>query len=84
VKEMIERDITISIEKGLHARPAALIVKKLNEFKSSVEFLAGGKKLNPKSVLSLMSSLIKQGETIRVTVNGSDEQETMDWLIKNI
>ncbi|MEH7886721.1 HPr family phosphocarrier protein [Bacillus sp. JJ1609] len=78
---MIEREITISIEKGLHARPAALLVKKLNEFKSSVEFLAGGNKLNPKSILSLMTSVIKQGETIRVTVSGSDEQETMDWLI---
>lgn len=78
---MIEREITISIEKGLHARPAALLVKKLNEFKSSVEFLAGGNKLNPKSILSLMASVIKQGDTIRVTVSGSDEQETMDWLI---
>lgn len=79
---MIEREITISIEKGLHARPAALLVKKLNEFKSSVEFLAGGKTLNPKSILSLMTSVIKEGETIRVYVDGSDEQETMDWLIK--
>jgi catabolite repression HPr-like protein len=81
---MIELDITISIEKGIHARPAALLVKKLNEFASSVEFLAGGKKLNPKSILSLMTSVIKQGETIHVTVNGNDEQETMDWLIKNL
>ena len=81
---MIEREITISIEKGLHARPAALLVKKLNEFKSNVEFLAGGNKLNPKSILSLMTSVIKQGETIRVTVSGSDEQETMDWLINNL
>jgi catabolite repression HPr-like protein len=79
---MIEREITISIEKGLHARPAALLVKKLNEFKSSVEFLAGGKTLNPKSILSLMASVIKQGETITVIVDGNDEQETMDWLIK--
>ena len=79
---MLEKDITISIDKGLHARPAAMLVKKLNEFKSSVEFLAGEKKLNPKSVLSLMTSVIKQGETIHVTVTGSDEKETMEWLIK--
>jgi catabolite repression HPr-like protein len=78
---MIEREITVLIEKGLHARPAALLVKKLNEFSSNVEFLAGGKKLYPKSILSLMTSVIKQGEIIQVTVNGSDEKETMDWLI---
>ncbi|MBT2641673.1 HPr family phosphocarrier protein [Bacillus sp. ISL-41] len=81
---MIERDITISIEKGLHARPAALLVKRLNEFASNVEFQAGGKRLNPKSIISLMTSVIKQGETVRVTVDGRDEQEAMDWLIKNL
>lgn len=81
---MIENEIAISIENGLHARPAAMLVKKLNEFSSSVEFVADGRKLNPKSIISLMSSVIKQGEMIRITVNGSDEKETMDWLIKNL
>ncbi|WP_210366152.1 HPr family phosphocarrier protein [Bacillus sp. REN3] len=79
---MLEREITISLDNGLHARPAALLVKGLSRFKSNVEFQAGKKKLNPKSILSLMSSVIRQGETIHVTVEGKDEKETMDWLVK--
>ncbi|PLR96764.1 HPr family phosphocarrier protein [Bacillus sp. T33-2] len=79
---MIEKEITVSLEQGLHARPAAELVKKLNEFKSTVEFYAGSRKFNPKSVLSMMTASIKQGETIRVAVDGADEEETMDWIIK--
>ncbi|EIJ81750.1 phosphocarrier protein HPr [Bacillus methanolicus PB1] len=81
---MIERQITISIENGLHARPAAELVKKLNQFKSTVSFYDGEKKINPKSVLSMMTSSIKQGQTIRVVVDGIDEEETMDWLTNNL
>jgi catabolite repression HPr-like protein len=78
---MIVKDIKVSIEKGLHARPAADLVKNLNKFQSSVEFKVNEKKLNPKSVISLMASVIKQGDVIRVNVNGLDEEETMNWLV---
>ncbi|UQD51478.1 HPr family phosphocarrier protein [Bacillus methanolicus] len=81
---MIERQISIAIENGLHARPAAELVKKLNQFKSTVFFYDGEKKINPKSVLSMMTASIKQGQTIRVTVDGIDEEETMNWLINNL
>ncbi|MFO1442462.1 HPr family phosphocarrier protein [Bacillus sp. Bva_UNVM-123] len=79
---MIEKEITVTIEKGLHARPAAELVKKLNGFQSIVEFHVGGKTYNPKSVLSMMTASIGQGETIRVVINGSDEEEVIELLTK--
>ncbi|PLR75919.1 HPr family phosphocarrier protein [Bacillus sp. V3-13] len=79
---MIEREITVTIDKGLHARPAADLVKKLNSFESKVDFFAGAKRFNPKSVLSMMTASIKQGQTIRVVADGNDEGEVIDWLTK--
>ncbi|WP_409299787.1 HPr family phosphocarrier protein [Peribacillus sp. SCS-155] len=77
---MLEKELAISIENGLHARPAADLVKGLKQFSSAVELYAGNKQYNAKSVLSLMSASIKQGEMVRIKTSGSDEQEAMDWI----
>lgn len=77
---MMEQVMTVTIKGGIHARPAANLVKKLGAFSSVVQFYSGQKEYNPKSIISLMSGTIKEGQTIRVVVNGADEEETMAWL----
>jgi len=79
-EDMMEQEITVTIKDGLHARPAADLVKKLGTVSSAVQLYSGQKEYNPKSIISLMSGTIKEGETIRVVVTGSDEEETMAWL----
>lgn len=77
---MIEKDITITLKNGLHARPASELVKKLNDFSSSVDFYKGNKKFNAKSILGLMSAALREGQTIKIIVDGKDEEETLRWL----
>lgn len=77
---MIEKEVTITLEHGIHARPAAELVKSLNRFKSQVLLYDKGKEFNAKSVLSMMTAAIKKGQTIRVVVDGIDEQETWNFL----
>jgi phosphotransferase system HPr (HPr) family protein len=77
---MIEKNITITIKNGLHARPASELVKKLSGFSSSVEFDIGGKRYNAKSILGLMSAAFREGQTIKVIVDGEDEEESLRWL----
>jgi catabolite repression HPr-like protein len=77
---MIEKDMTITHKNGLHARPASELVKKLNEFSSSVDFYNGEKKYNAKSILGLMSASFREGQTIKIIVDGVDEEETLRWL----
>jgi catabolite repression HPr-like protein len=75
---MIEKEVTITLEHGIHARPAAELVKSLNRFKCHVTLYDKGKEYNAKSILSMMSAAIKKGQTIRVVIDGVDEEET--WL----
>jgi phosphotransferase system HPr (HPr) family protein len=77
---MIEKEITVTIENGLHARPAADFVKKINQYKSKVELVIGEKRINAKSILNLMSVAINEGQTIKVITDGEDEKEALTFI----
>lgn len=77
---MVEKEIVVNIENGLHARPAADLIKKMTTFKSNVEFDVGTKKFNAKSILNLMGVSIKEGQTIKVIVQGEDEDQAFECI----
>ncbi|MBU9712629.1 HPr family phosphocarrier protein [Evansella tamaricis] len=77
---MVEKDILVRIENGLHARPAAQFIKKIIPFQSKVVFALGSKKINAKSILNLMGVSILEGQTIRVIVEGEDEIKTLECI----
>ena len=71
MKEFIYK---ICDELGIHARPAGLLVKKAGEFSSEITMYSGEKSADMKRIFALMSLAVKQGDTVRVTVSGSDEE----------
>jgi len=77
---MLKKEFIVRMENGLHARPAAELVKGLKPFSSTIELYSKSKKYNPKSIVSLMTANIKEGQLIQVTVNGEDEKELMQWI----
>ena len=77
---MIEKEIRVTIENGLHARPSADFVKKINQYKSEIELVNGEKRINAKSILNLMSAAIKEGQIIKVIVDGEDENEVLVFV----
>ncbi|MFD2212490.1 HPr family phosphocarrier protein [Metabacillus endolithicus] len=74
---MIEKEIEIKIENGLHARPSAELIKLMNTFKSTVYFNINTKKVNAKSILNLMGVSIKKNQSILVIIDGDDEEEAL-------
>jgi phosphocarrier protein len=76
---MREQTIAIANKIGLHARPAALLVKTAASFKSDVALVRGdGKTVSAKSMLAVMSAGIKAGDTITIQANGEDEQQALE------
>ena len=70
---------------GLHARPAALFVKLANKFSSNVSICnvsTSGKWANAKSILSVLTCGVKQGDQIEVRAEGVDEAEAVGALQK--
>jgi len=78
-------EITLSVrnEVGLHARPAALFVKKANKFKSNIDvenLSCGSPKVDAKSILSLLTAGIECNHKIRVRAEGEDEEKAINAL----
>lgn len=64
---------TIADPVGIHARPAGILVKAANTFKSSISMQKGEKKADVKRLFALMSLAVKTGETVIIRVEGEDE-----------
>jgi phosphocarrier protein len=81
---MLERVVTITNDEGLHARPAGIFVKQASQFKCQIEFVFKGKKVNAKSIMSLMGLGIEKGHEITLIASGEDEVQAMEALTKLI
>lgn len=73
---------TITDEIGLHARPAGLLVKAAKEFSSEITIEKNGKSAGASKLMMLMGLGVKQGDTVTVTINGSDEEEAAKAMEK--
>ncbi len=63
----------ITDEAGIHARPAGMLVKAMQEFTSDVTIACGAKTASAKKLFALMGLAVRCGETITVTADGADE-----------
>jgi phosphotransferase system HPr (HPr) family protein len=65
---------------GLHARPAAQFVQKAASFRCEVKLAAGGRSVNAKSILHVLSLGLAQGSEIVIEADGADEEECIAEL----
>lgn len=81
---MVKREVTITNNIGLHARPATFFIQKANTFKSSIWIEKDERKVNAKSLLGVLSLGIAQGMSISIVADGSDENDAVNGLIELI
>lgn len=81
---MVKKEVTITNNIGLHARPATFFIQKANTYKSSVWIEKDERKVNAKSLLGVLSLGIAQGMTISIVADGSDEIDAVNGLINLI
>ena len=77
---MINREIIVRCESGLHNRQATYFVQKANEFESSIQLDSGNRRMNAKSLLGIMSLSIVTGATVTLYADGSDEGDALNAL----
>ena len=64
---------TIKAPVGLHARHAGLLVQEAKKYASAVTLSLGERSADAKRILGLMGLGIRQGDLVRLTVEGEDE-----------
>jgi len=67
-------EYTITDPVGIHARPAGIMVKEIKKYASTVTIAKGEKSVNALKLMALMGMGIKQGDTVKVTIEGADEE----------
>lgn len=72
---MIKKKVTIVNDAGLHARPAAALVKVASKFESDFHIHMYGYKVNGKSILGVMTLAAEKGAELELEVDGPDEEE---------
>ncbi|MBQ8848914.1 MAG: HPr family phosphocarrier protein [Clostridia bacterium] len=78
---MTQREVTITNNIGLHARPATFFIQKANSFKSSIWIEKDDRKVNAKSLLGVLSMGIAKGMTVTLLADGQDENTAIDELV---
>lgn len=72
---MKEFTYVIKDELGIHARPAGQLVKLASGLSSKVSITKGEKTGDAKKIFSVMGLAVKQGDEIKVSVEGDSEAE---------
>ncbi len=77
---MKEIQVEIINKLGLHARPAAEIVKTSARFASDITLIRDDLEVNGKSIMGVMMLAAEFGSTITLRADGPDEDQALDAL----
>jgi phosphocarrier protein HPr len=79
---MPERDVVVKNKLGLHARPAAEIVKIAAKFKSHITILRDDMEVNGKSIMGVMMLTAEKGTTLTIRAEGDDAEQALEAIAK--
>lgn len=70
---MVTKQFTVLNEKGFHARPAGMLAKMIKSSDSQVHMKVKEKVVDCRSIITLMTTAVRQGEEVEIRVDGKDE-----------
>lgn len=81
---MVTAKVTVRNKSGLHLRPATELSALCSKCACEIAIVHPKGKINPKSVLMLMSAGIKAGTEIEIQCSGTDENEALQKITEAI
>lgn len=83
---MVSKEVMIKNPTGLHLRPAGLFCKTAMQYACKITIEKKNKSdaiiANAKSVLSVLGSCIKSGDTIQIVCEGEDEEIALKEMVR--
>jgi phosphocarrier protein len=77
---MPQREVKILNKLGIHARPAAEIVKAAGKFKSNITIIRDDLEVNAKSIMGVMMLAAEFGASVTLRAVGEDAEAALDAL----
>ena len=76
----LTRELRVTLEHGLHARPAALLAAALKTLAADVRVAARGREANARSTTALMALGVQRGDGLTVSASGPDAAAALEAL----
>jgi len=77
---MCEKEVRIENRNGLHARPAAEIVKAASKFRAEVTIRRDDMEVNGKSIMGVMMLAAEYGTTLWLRASGEDAEQAVEAI----
>ena len=77
---ILSREVEIGNQYGIHARPAAMIVKTASRFRADVTIERDGNRVSGKSIMGLMTLEASRGTRLMIFAEGPDAEQVLDEL----
>ena len=77
---MVEKNVVVKNRAGIHARPAASIVKLANKFKADIKIKKENDEINAKSIMGIITLAATFQTELKIIADGEDEAAAVEAL----
>jgi len=81
---MTEREVVVTSDAGVHARPAMMIVKEAMKYSCEVKLIKDDVEADCKSIMSVLGLAIISGSRLIVRASGNDEDAAVASIVTMI
>jgi len=81
---MVEKEVIIHSDAGVHARPAMMMVREAMKFPCKVSLIKGDIEADCKSIMSVLGLAIVSGTKLIIRADGEGENEVVESLVRMI
>ncbi len=78
--QQLSKELLVQNKMGIHARPAAMIVRVTNKFKADVFVEKDEEQVNGKSIMGLMMLAAGKGSKVKFLATGADAAQMLEEL----
>lgn len=78
---MFIQETTVKNPTGLHARPASQFTALCKKYTETITLEIGENKIDPKSIIAILSAGIKCGTVVKIIVEGENENRVGPELV---
>ena len=78
--EMVARTVEVVNRAGMHARPAAELVKLAGRFEAEIRLEKDGLEVNGKSIMGVLMLAAERGSQLRISAKGADAESAVSAL----
>jgi phosphocarrier protein len=76
----VERTVEVVNRAGMHARPAAELVKLAGRFSSEIRLTKDGLEVNGKSIMGVLMLAAEMGSELMIAAHGDDAEDAVSAL----